>query len=94
MSYYVIAQFETKEAAETFAFAQKDTQMEVVERDRHDNQHRYEDVQVVVEAYADLTDEQRNQIDVAKIVEQLSDFDYSDYNEHIESLIDTQLNPK
>jgi len=68
--------------------------MEVVERDRHDNQHRYEDVQVVVDAYADLTDEQRNQIDVAKIVEQLSDFDYSDYNEHIESLIDTQLNPK
>ena len=68
--------------------------MEVVERDRHDNQLRYEDVQVVVDAYADLTDEQRNQIDVAKIVEQLSDFDYSDYNEHIESLIDTQLNPK
>lgn len=68
--------------------------MEVVERDRHDIQHRYEDVQVVVDAYADLTDEQRNQIDVAKIVEQLSDFDYSDYNEHIESLIDTQLNPK
>ena len=57
--------------------------MEVVERDRHDNQHRYEDVQVVVDAYADLTDEQHNQIDVAKIVEQLSDFDYSDYNEHI-----------
>lgn len=68
--------------------------MEVVERDRHDNQLRYEDVQVVVDAYADLTDEQRNQIHVAKIVEQLSDFDYSDYNEHIESLIDTQLNPK
>ena len=57
--------------------------MEVGERDRHDNQLRYEDVQVVVDAYADLTDEQRNQIDVAKIVEQLSDFDYSDYNEHI-----------
>ncbi|MEK5205686.1 hypothetical protein [Psychrobacillus sp. FSL H8-0510] len=68
--------------------------MEVGERDRHDNQLRYEDVQVVVDAYADLTDEQRNQIDVAKIIEQLSDFDYSDYNEHIESLIDTQLNPK
>lgn len=68
--------------------------MEVVERYRHDNQHRYEDVQVVVDAYADLTDEQRNQIDVAKMLEQLSDFDYSDYNEHIESLIDTQLNPK
>lgn len=33
-------------------------------------------------------------LDVAKMVEQLSDFDYSDYNEHIESLIDTQLNPK
>lgn len=65
--------------------------MEVGERDRHDNQLRYEDVQVVVDAYADLTDEQRNQIDVAKIIEQLSDFDY---NEHIESLIDTQLNPK
>lgn len=43
--------------------------MEVGERDRHDNQLRYEDVQVVVDAYADLTDEQRNQIDVAKIIE-------------------------
>lgn len=91
MSYYAIASFNSKEEAEAFSLAQKDVQVEVVPKEIHDYKHMYADAELVINEYMDLTKEQKEQINVGQIVERLFDYDYSDYNNHIESLINEQL---
>lgn len=95
MSYYAIVQFNSKEDAEAFTLAQKETetqsQIKVVEQKVHDNQHMYDDVNTVLDSYVGLTKEQKEQLDIDRIVQRLRDYDYSDYNNYIESLIDDQV---
>lgn len=91
MVHYAVIQFNNKEEADAFAYAQKDLQVEVVPEEIHKYGHMYADVELVINEYMELTDEQIEKIDVAAIVNQLFDYDCSNYNDYIEYLVGEQL---
>lgn len=91
MKHYVVIPFDTKEAAEKFAFEQKDVQVEVKSAEELDHKHMYGDVMLVMKEYMNLTEEEISKVDVAAIVDDLFDYDYSHYNDFIESKINEQF---
>lgn len=91
MTHYVVIRFESQKEAEAFAFNQKDLQVEVVPENIYNFGHMYEDVQLVVNEYMDLTDEEKQKVNVDAIVQQLFDYDYSHYNDYIALLVRERL---
>lgn len=91
MKHYVIIPFDSKEAAEKFAFEQKTAQVEIKVADELDYAHMFQDVKLVMTKYMQLTEEEIQKIDVGAIVDELFDYDYSRYNDFIESKINEQL---
>ena len=91
MEHYAIIKFNSKEEADAFAFAQKDLQVEVVSQEVYNYQHMYEDVELVLSEYMDLSDEDKERVDVGQVVDSLFNYDYSRYNDYIEALINEQL---
>lgn len=96
MPYYAIAQFDTKKDAEAFAFAQKDTQIEVVSKNFQDNKQIYADIDSVLDHMAQdegLTENQREQINKELLIDEFySTFDFSDHDAAIKDIIKEQLN--
>lgn len=89
--YYAVIAFDSKKDAEKFAYEQKTVSIEIKAADDLQYGHMYKDVEVVMSEYMNLTEEQRQQVDVAAIVDELFDYDYSNYKAFIASKIDEQL---
>ena len=96
MKKYIVIEIDDEDSSVADTFAENIRQhlhldVEVLDFDEYNFSHMYKDVELVVEEYMDLTAEQKAIVDIQSIVNQLFDYDYSDYNDYIEQLVYEQL---